>query len=120
MFVRWQLYRSQALNHWHAQCNNERARHKAILVESSRINGKPRLKHVAFIASYETGPLDLPTRIGFWQRARQRLDQLDNRITPDDRRKIEAALARRVPPTTPEDERALEESWQRLKERLER
>ena len=47
MFVRWQTYRSQALWPWHAESNDKRARLKAILVESVRIDGKPRQKHIA-------------------------------------------------------------------------
>jgi hypothetical protein len=56
----------------------------------------------------------------FWRRARTRLDRLGNRITPEDRAKIEAALARRVPVTTPEREQACDpefaEGLRRLKE----
>ena len=78
-------------------------RHKAILVETVRVNGKPRQKHVAFIASYVQGetPEEIEhQRITFWRDARQRLDQLGNRITSADRVRIEAALAQRVTPTT--------------------
>jgi hypothetical protein len=44
-------------------------------------------------------------RVWFW-RARKRLDQFGTcgRITSRDREKIEAALARRVPPITPGQE----------------
>ena len=67
----------------------------------SRIDGKPRQRHVAFIASYEAKKLDqIGTRSTFWRHARQRLDQIGNQITPADRSKIEAALAQRVQPTT--------------------
>ena len=55
MYVRWQTYRSQALNFWHAENNDRRARLKAILVESARVDGKPRQKHVAFLGSIATG-----------------------------------------------------------------
>jgi hypothetical protein len=77
---------------------------KAILVESVRIDGKPRQRHVAFIASYEANKLDqIRTRSTFWRHARQRPDQIDNQITPADRSKVEGALAQRVPRTTAED-----------------
>jgi hypothetical protein len=58
-------------------------------------------------------------RAWFWQGARKRLDQLGicGRITSRDREKIEAALAERVPPITPEQKAACnrkpEESQQR-------
>lgn len=52
MYVRWQTYRSQALNPWQRKGNDKRARLKAILVESVRIDGKPRQKHIAFLGSF--------------------------------------------------------------------
>ena len=98
MFIRWQKYRSVAL--WH-RGKPPITRVKAILVETVRIDGKPRQKHVAFIASYEANKLDqISTRSTFWRDARQRLDQIGNQTTPADRSKVEAALAQRVPPTT--------------------
>jgi hypothetical protein len=115
MFVRWQNYRSVAS--WRPDKPIKRI--KAVLVESVRVDGKPRQKYIAFLSSYN------PDRSGsgrfrFWREARACLDRLDNRITPDDRIKIEAELARRVPRTTPEEieaqERESAESWQRLKE----
>lgn len=146
MFIRWQKYRSVARWHWR---DAPIKRCKAVLVESVRVDGKPRLKHIAFIASYESpenrvawnkrwasGSQQvkdanaemmrdprcrvIPDRIRFWRTARERLDRLANRITPEDRIKIEAALALQVPPTTPEEDeaatRGMQESWQRLKE----
>jgi hypothetical protein len=146
MFIRWQNYRSVARWNWR---DPPIKRCKAVLVESVRVNGKPRLKHIAFIASYESpenrrawndrwgsGSQQvedanaemmrnpecrvIPDRIRFWRTARERLDRLANRITPEDRTKIEAALALQVPPTTPEEiaasDREMEEGWQRLKE----
>jgi hypothetical protein len=98
MFIRWQNYRSVAL--WH-RGKPPITRVKAILVETVRTDGKPRQRHVAFIASYEANKLDqISTRSTFWRHARQRLDQIGNQITPADRSKIEAALAQRVQPTT--------------------
>lgn len=97
MFVRWQEYKSIAK--WRPDRPVKRI--KAILVESARVDGKPRQRHVAFISSYEP---DLSDRFRFWRESRERLDRLGKRITPEDRTKIEAALAQRVPPTTPEEE----------------
>jgi hypothetical protein len=39
-------------------------------------------------------------RAFFWQRAMQQLDQLANRVLTDDRERIEAALAEKVPRLT--------------------
>jgi hypothetical protein len=123
MFIRWQNYRSVA--NWHRR-DRPVKRCSAVLVESVRVNGKPRLKHIAFIASYEPEAdwqresLRIIIRRAFWANARDRLDRLANRITPEDRIKIEAALALHVQPTTPEEDvasdREMEEGWQRLKE----
>ncbi len=52
MYVRWQTYRSQALNNWRRARNDEHARLKAVLVESVRTDGKPRQKHIAFLGSF--------------------------------------------------------------------
>ena len=49
MFVRWQLYRSQALFKWHRKRNDEQARLKAVLVETARVDGEPRQKQIAFL-----------------------------------------------------------------------
>ena len=74
MYVRWQTYRSQALNPWLRECNDRRARLKAVLVKSVRVSGKPRQRHIAFLGSLE---LDDPRMIGgdsdnarFWRRMR--------------------------------------------------
>jgi hypothetical protein len=50
MFVRWQRSRTQALIPWRC-AKTERTRLKAILVESVRVDGKPRQKHIAFLGS---------------------------------------------------------------------
>ena len=58
MYVRWQQYRSRARNPWQRECNDRRARLKAILVESVRVDGKPRQKHIAFLGSLEVSAVD--------------------------------------------------------------
>jgi hypothetical protein len=82
---------------------------RAVLVDSVRTLSGPRLKHVAYLGSFKENNLAQDsTRAWFWQSARKRLDQLGigGRITSRDREKIEAALARRVPPIAPEPEPA--------------
>jgi hypothetical protein len=114
MFIRWQKYRSVAK--WH-QGEPPIKRVKAVLVESARIDGKPRLKHIAFIESYEEGGLDqISTRSNFWRRARKRLKQL--KLTAQQRREVEAMLAKRVKPTTKRQDAAydleMKAMWGRL------
>jgi hypothetical protein len=120
MFVRWQRSRSQALNPWLRECNDRRARLQAILVESTRVAGKPRQRHITFLGSIElddpgmiTGDSDQAHfwrrmsargKTRFWRDVTRRLDQLDNRISPEDRDRISASIAKRVagPPTVAE------------------
>jgi hypothetical protein len=72
----------------------------AVLVESRRVDGKPRqriVKHLATI--YEGDPEDphgetKPDQ--FWVHALRGLDEMGEHLTPDDRAVIERALAQRV------------------------
>ena len=109
MFIRWQHI---SVEHWPRRYADpvRWVRHKAILVESVRVNGKPRQKRVAFVANHVQGetPQEVEyQRITFWRDARKRLDQLGRRITPA-ARVIEAALAQHVQPTTAAEEDAFE------------
>jgi hypothetical protein len=104
MFVRWQLYRSQALTRHHRKRNDERARLKAVLVESVRVDGKPRQKHIAFLGSTS---IDGGDRRRFWYEVTTSLDRLDNRVSPQDRKRIVAAITKRLgerPPTRAQTE----------------
>jgi hypothetical protein len=73
----------------------------AILVEALRIDGQPRQRHVASLASITESRLEGKGsnhgRRYFWDDVYERLDQLGNRISIDDRRRIEQALALKVP-----------------------
>jgi hypothetical protein len=93
MFVRWQLYQSQAQNlpEWNRRYRLERARLKAILVESVRIDGKPRQRHIAFLGST---CIDGGDRERFWYQVTRRLNKL--RLSPDDRKTIGRAIAKKV------------------------
>lgn len=109
MFIRWQRKSGSAWSR--SQHRRIRwTRHRAILVESIRVGGKPRQRHIAFVASFARDRLtasdqvDDFERVAFWRDARARLDALGNRVTAADRSKIEAALAEHVPPPTPAQE----------------
>ena len=89
---------------------------RAILVETLRTTSGPRLKHVAYLGSFKEDNLaEDNARAWFWLGACKRLDQLGicGKITSRDREKIEAALALRVPPATPEQKKGREPkgSW---------
>jgi hypothetical protein len=101
MFIRWQSYRSKAQKPWDRERKDRSSRIKAILVESVRIDGKPRQRHIAFLGSIGKDVTHRKEfRPCFWADVRYRLDQLGKQVTADDRAKIEAALAKRVPPLT--------------------
>jgi|EndMetStandDraft_8_1072994.scaffolds.fasta_scaffold50255_2 hypothetical protein len=92
MFVRWQT--TVAAGEFH--------RLRAVLVESKRIDGKPRQLHIAFLGSLDYARRgEIEERWYFWTSALQRLDRLDNRLSAEQRGAIEKALAERVRPLTP-------------------
>jgi hypothetical protein len=102
MYVRWQLYRSQARDRSLREHNDKRARLKAILVESVRISGKPQQKHIAFLGSTSIAGSDRPR---FWHQVTRKLTGLSNRLSPTDREQIVAAISEKLgeqPPTKAE------------------
>ena len=77
----------------------------ASLVESRRVDGKPRQRHVAYLGGICQSAIDLEIshqRAYFWSRVSGCLDDLGNQVTPEQRRKIEAQIAAKVPPATGE------------------
>ena len=97
---------------------------KAVLCESTRIDGKPRQQHIAFLGSigesmlpsfFEGIPTDEANKMKFarweerslsrchwfWEHTLKKLDKLDNRIPKEERQKIEASIARLIPRPTP-------------------
>jgi hypothetical protein len=78
-----------------------------ILVENKRVNGKPRQRHVAFLASVTDSQIEvIHQRRYFWDNVLDTLDRLDNRLSRDDRKRIEAAIALKVPRLTREEHEA--------------
>jgi hypothetical protein len=86
-------------------------RWSAVLVQAVRIDGKPRQRNVAFLASItESAIAESGTRLSallehvqFWDRVDERLNRLGDRPTSEERRRVEAAIARRVPRLSPEE-----------------
>ena len=101
MFIRWQTHRSKG-----GLYRGKTTRVRAILAKSVSVDGKSRPRYIAFIGSFVAETLDVEARRDFWKGAEERLSIY---VYDDDRRKIEAALARRVPPPTAAEEAA----WQR-------
>ena len=103
MFIVW---RSRKRQYW------DQFRHSARLVESVRINGKPRHRLVGCLGSFTwwrseahpDGPPEddmLGQRRRFWKKTHRVLDGLGDRITAAERRDIESALAQRIEPPPP-------------------
>jgi hypothetical protein len=70
---------------------------RAILVENKRINDRPKQEHIAYVVGFTESALEIDAqRCHIWDRVSECLDRLANRITPEDRKKIEAAIAMKV------------------------
>jgi hypothetical protein len=81
---------------------------RADLVESVRIDGKPRQKYVAYLVGFteqqtrdkRTGKIREAQQFFIWERALERLDQLDQQfffvLHLNARKRIEDALAKRI------------------------
>jgi hypothetical protein len=79
-------------------------RWNAVLVEAVRVGGKPRQRHIANIGSITESCIAVDTqRRYFWDGVHERLDRLVNRISIEDRRRIEEAIALKVPRLTLEE-----------------
>jgi hypothetical protein len=94
MFIRWQsrqrrrakFGRSLSDTHW-----------RAVLVESVRIDGKPRLRHIAYLAGFTESAARIPEqRRLLWEQIQKRLKRLGKRIPPKDRAAIMAALIEKL------------------------
>ena len=87
MFVRWQTRGSQRWGVYH----------RAILVESLRVEGEPRQKHIAYLGSFYVDRPGAPRgwdRPRFWHDVRQRLAELG--LPQGERRRIVDAIAKHV------------------------
>src|SRR5262249_30411495 len=89
MYLRWQ--------------NRKRTQHRrsehwaAILVQNTRINGKPTQRHIAYLGGITKAEAqDAEHRIQFWAKALALLNERGKQVAKD-RARIEAALAARVP-----------------------
>ena len=91
MHVRWQhraaYLRRKEQGHW-----------AAILVENVRVRDKWTERVVAYLAGIgERDITKLGAQCGFWERVTRQLDRLSNRISAEDRKRIERILQERVP-----------------------
>jgi hypothetical protein len=76
----------------------------AMLVESKRVNGKPRQRHIGYLGGITVTQIDdLPSRCVFWNAVTAAFDRLGNQVTPIDRQRFEAAIGARVPRPSAKD-----------------
>lgn len=114
MFVRW--HRRDLL------LRDKTSHYTAILVESVRVRGKSRQRHIAFLGgiTIHDGRVNVVRAVSFWHDVTAKLGKLGNRISSEQRERIEAALGKRLPrPTKQQYDDAvrrgraiLDESWE--------
>lgn len=98
---------------------------RAVLVASTRLNGKPRQKTIAYLFSWIEGPdsllgasrnphnhvSDLSSRVHKWLWLDERLEALS--LPPEQRANIDAAIDMRFPrPTSEQTQETLDRFWQ--------
>jgi hypothetical protein len=100
MFIRWQSRernRSQF-----GEYDEVDVRWSVVLAETKRFDGKPQQRHIAYLGSITDSAMKIDCqRCHFWDHVSARLDALGNQITLTDRKKVEAAIAKKVPRLTP-------------------
>jgi hypothetical protein len=90
-----------------AATNTLDVRWAAVLVESVRVNGKPRQRHIAYLASITDSRTEIVHhRRCFWDAVQEGLDRQGNAVSPEDRKRIEAAITCKVPRLTVEEHEA--------------
>ena len=103
MFVKWQKRRStwndeDQDTYWQSLAGDLLM---ASAVESKRVDGKPRHQLITYLGSIRENfaqgdSRNLVRQDDFWLCVSRNLEKAGNRITKEDRAKIEAALAKRV------------------------
>ncbi len=106
MFVKWQKRRSACTDWYHEGEDTGWQEHAgdlvmASVVESKRVDGKPRHQLITYLGSIrekfaQGNSRNLVRQDDFWLSVSRNLKKAGNRITKEDRAKIEAALAKRV------------------------
>jgi hypothetical protein len=100
MFVRWKIRKSTDTGGRYFRRRGQ-ATHYAVLVESVRIEGKPRQRFVAHLARIAEGKQEIHDRADFWRAAISGLDKLG--INGPARERAEAKLAEKVRRPTDEE-----------------
>ena len=114
MYIRWQSRRRQQSQF--GKWTETDTGWSAIIVENTRVGGKPVQRHIAYLVGFTESAIKIaPQRCYLWDGITARLDQLGNQITPADRAKIEAAIAKKIPrPTAAEYKDAARDAAQSI------
>src|SRR4051794_30631444 len=85
---------------------------RAVLVEAYRANGKPRQRQVYLGGITQKKGIAHPLLLcQFWQKVGQRLDEQGARLSPAARRRIEKAIAAKVPRLTKRQRAQVARQW---------
>ena len=110
MYVRWKrrvrAHKPKRVGYWIREAAPPHVTRAAQLVESRRVNGQPRQRVVAHLATIDEATMvSFDTRRSFWDAIRDRLDQLRRVGVIDEiqQHEIDARLARTVPHPTQEE-----------------
>ena len=95
MFIRWQTRKRK----W-----REDTHHRAILVESARVGGKPVQRHIAYLGGITDSSIAiLHQRCFFWDGIAAGFDKLGKKVSAADRKNLEAVIAAKVPRPSAEE-----------------
>jgi hypothetical protein len=95
MFIRWQHRKRRTTFHLSREGDVHWA---AILAESARVDGKPTQRHIAYLGGFTESQAKIPAQqCHIWDAISERLDSFGKRLNPAERKRIEAAIAEKVP-----------------------
>ncbi len=102
MFVIWRRRKREKYRDiWHYfQIGDVRL--TPVVVESRRVDGKPRQEHIAVLPSFIERLTTEGDAVWYWGTLEEKLARLSNRISPDEMEKIREAIAKKFP--RPSDE----------------
>jgi hypothetical protein len=110
MYVRWKrrvrAHKPKRVGYWMRDPAPPHVTRAAQLVEMRRLNGQPRQRVVAHLATIDEATMvSFDTRRAFWDVVRHRLEQLRQTGVIDKMQQdaIDTTLARSVPPPTQEE-----------------
>jgi hypothetical protein len=105
MFIRWQK-RTRSIYRPVFGSGSDDINWTAVLLKAVRIDGKSWQRYIGCIASIHQSALDLPNahqRCWFWDKAMERLHRLSNEVDEEDRGRIIATIAEKVPMSSREE-----------------